>query len=231
MPQSADETPIPASGAVLTIGIAALLIGTLIATLSGPAGRTPGIVIVTIGLVLTVPSFVMFRRARRRAFYRVTKPWSWTTLLDILGTLVAVVGGSFLIVILLDKTMGVRVPAAVLFIPGIGFAVKRYLGLRTAVVVNAAGVVVDRVGTPWSAVDHLLVADDHVGVRVGVRRRQDSAAGESTPAPHVLVPRAKLDLADLRHAVRRFGPPGVRLVEGPDSTQRTSGQAGGTGRG
>jgi hypothetical protein len=212
----------PASGLVLVFGIAALVFGTLITSFSGPSGRTPGIVIICIGTLLTVPGLVAFRRARRGVFFSVTKRWSWGTLLGFVGTLTVVVGGSLLIAIVLDKTVGIRIPAALLFVPGIGIALKWYLNLRNALLVNALGVRLDGVPAPWSTVDqlHVASADDADGTEVSVQLRQDTASDQK--APRAVVQTRKLDVAGLRDAVRRFGPPEVRVVV-HSSTQRASG--------
>lgn len=204
------QPAMPFSGLVLTLGIAALLIGTLIATLS-PNGRTPGLVIVGIGAVLTVPSYLLVRRAWNRTVYRVTRRWSPGLLLAAVGVTAAIVAGAYLIVIVLDGVLGVRVPAVVLIVPGGLLVLRYYLEMRTALQINARGVKLGGVPTLWPSVDRLVLSEGAAAVTIEMHRRPDAPPPEHEPGP-VEIPARKIAPADLVTAVRRFGPADVRVV-------------------
>lgn len=210
-PVSGRQSP-PASALVLAVGIAALAFGSLIAAFS-PGGRTPGLVIVGVGVVLTVPGFVLVRRARDRQVYRVTRRWSTGLLLAAVGVGAVVVAGSFGIVIGLDALLGVRVPAVALFVPGGLLVLRYYLDLRTALLVHAQGVVVDGVPTSWAELDQLVLTPGADAVTIEVRRRADAPAPEHGPVA-VEVPAGRITAADLAAAVRKFGSTDVEVVEG-----------------
>ncbi|MEU8798950.1 hypothetical protein [Spirillospora sp. NPDC048819] len=208
-PPPAQPT-MPFSGLVLTLGIAALLIGTLIATFS-TNGRTPGLVILGIGAALTVPSYLLVRRAWNRTVYRVTRRRSPGLLLAAIGVTAAIVAGAYLFVIVLDEVLGVRVPAVALIVPGGLLVLRYYLEMRTALQVNARGVKLGGVPTLWRSVDRLVLSKGAAAVTIEVRRRADAPAQDHEPVP-VEIPARKVVPADLVTAVRRFGPADVRVV-------------------
>jgi len=227
MSQQSQQATLPPSGLVLAFGGATLFFGIMITSFSGPSGRIPGIVITCIGTLLTVPGVIAFRRARRRAYFKITKPWSVLTFLFLLGMIAVIVTGSLLIVAVLDTTTGIRIPGALLFIPGIGLAYKIYFSLRTVVLINAQGLNLGGITVPWSAVDHVYVAGaDAPGMTtVGAELRKDAPplnvpdwvtnSEDLKRHPRMDVHTKKLNLAEMKDAVTRFGPPGVQVVERP----------------
>lgn len=213
---SSGQTPV--SALVVAVGIAGLIFGTLIATLSD-GGRTPGLVIVGIGAVLTVPGILLVRRDKRRLMYRVTKRWSTGLLLAAVGAGIVVVAGSFLIVIGLDKLLGVRIPAFWLFVPGGLLVLRYYWAMRTAFLVNARGVQHAGVPMPWATVDQIVITRDGAVSTIDVHRRPDAPALEH-PAVPVEIPARKVVPADLAAAVRRFGPADVEVLERPGTAEQ-----------
>lgn len=219
MSQPAPNQPtMPLSGLVIALGIALLLFGTLIATLS-ENGRTPGLVIIGIGVVLTVPSYVLLRRHKRRSWYRVTRTSSPGLLLAAIGVFAAIVAGSYLIVIVLDAVIGVRLPAAMFFVPGGLLVMRYYMELRTALKINALGVQLGGVPNLWAAVDRLVLAWEDDTVTIEVHRRAGAPAQEHE-SPAVELPARKIVLADLVAAVRRFGPADVPVIQRQGTAER-----------
>lgn len=196
---------------VTAVGVAMLLFGTLIATLS-PNGRTPGLVILGIGTMLTVPSYIRLRRHKRRMWYRVTRPWSPWLFLAAIGVFAAIVAGSVLIVWVMDTVVGVRIPGALLFVPGGLLVMRYYLEMRTAIKINHLGVVLGGVPTFWAAVARLVLSWEGDTVKIELSRRADAPAQEHE-SPPVELPARKITLADLMAAVRRFGPAEIQVVQ------------------
>lgn len=161
--------------------------------------------------MLAVPGILLVRHDKRQLMYRVTGRWSTGLLLAAVGAGVVVVAGSFLIVIGLDKVLGVRIPAFWLFVPGGLVVLRYYWGMRTALLVNARGVGLGGVPMPWETIDQVVVSRDGGAVSpIDVRRRPDAPPLEREAAP-VEVPARKV--ADLVAAVRRFGPADVQVLE------------------
>ncbi|TDC74545.1 hypothetical protein E1285_43045 [Actinomadura sp. 7K507] len=169
--------------------------------------------------MLTVPSYLLLRRAWYRTVYRVTNRWSPRLLLAAVGVTAAIVAGAFLITIVLDEVLGVRVPAALLFVPGGLLVMRYYMEMRTALQINALGVKLGGVPTPWASVDRLVLSGDAAAVTVEVRRRADAPAQDPGPVP-VTIPAHKMPPADLVTAIRRFGPAAVQVIRRQGTTEQ-----------
>lgn len=159
--------------------------------------------------------------ARRRARwerYRVTHPFSATTLATLWGLIAALVAVAALFGWALDMKGGVIIVAVIPFI----FA--WFDGQRTAFQFDVAGVRVGPVQLPWHDVTQFVVAHAPDGrhTLIGVRLRPGATLppGVTTspqhpamPAPfHVAVQADKFDMAKLVQKARKYAPQHVRIV-------------------